>query len=425
MVLEDPTRTPVPIEAVPVSTLPSRELGSLEAAAIGLDLLDEVVLGTVRDMHRAIATRVHGIVTPATGGLGRPVEVAHHGLAHGLYAGFGYGLRGGSALFRVGDRRGLGTGIESTPTGRWANAFVHGVLGDRLAEQLPDRAIRMAVRHRGADLPLQTDALRAAYPQPSADLVVFLHGLTEDESWWQHQAERHGGSYGDRLTRDLGFSALYLRANTGLAISENGVALASLLDRLVAAWPVPVRRIVLVGHSMGGLISRAACAVRLDSARPWQDLVSDLVAVATPHLGSHVAAGAHGLSRGLKLFAESAPLAGILDQRSAGIEDLQRPRPADVENLPHVRYRLVAGSLAKSERHPVSTTLGDLLVKPRSAFGRTARGQELFPGADRLFVPGADHFALLNHADVYAAMRRWLAEPVPAHTHHTSTGSSR
>ena len=60
--------------------------------------------------------------------------------------------------------------------------------------------------------------------------------------------------------------------NTGLPIAENGVAMAALLDRLVTAWPTDVRRIALVGHSMGGLVMRAACAVNTDSESPWTDL---------------------------------------------------------------------------------------------------------------------------------------------------------
>ena len=32
----------------------------------------------------------------------------------------------------------------------------------------------------------------------------------------------------------------------------------------------------------------------------------------------------------------------------------------------------------------------------------------MFPGADVLHVPGAGHFDLLNHDDVYAAIRTWL-----------------
>ena len=32
----------------------------------------------------------------------------------------------------------------------------------------------------------------------------------------------------------------------------------------------------------------------------------------------------------------------------------------------------------------------------------------MFPGAETLHVPGADHFDLLNHDDIYAALRGWL-----------------
>jgi hypothetical protein len=52
--------------------------------------------------------------------------------------------------------------------------------------------------------------------------------------------------------------------------------------------------------------------------------------------------------------------------------------------------------------------VGDLLVRPRSAYGRS-RGRSLFPGADVLHVGGTDHFGLLNHPEVHAALKRWLA----------------
>ena len=52
--------------------------------------------------------------------------------------------------------------------------------------------------------------------------------------------------------------------------------------------------------------------------------------------------------------------------------------------------------------------VGDLLVRPRSAYGRDRRAQ-LFPGADVLHVGRTDHFGLLNHPEVHAAMKRWLA----------------
>ena len=32
-----------------------------------------------------------------------------------------------------------------------------------------------------------------------------------------------------------------------------------MLEALVAAWPVPVEQLVIIGYSMGGLIARSAC----------------------------------------------------------------------------------------------------------------------------------------------------------------------
>ena len=77
--------------------------------------------------------------------------------------------------------------------------------------------------------------------------------------------------------------------------------------------------------------------------------------------------------------------------------------------LPEARYRLVSATLTRSPRHPVGAVLGDLLVRQPSAYGRTRGRPDLFPGAETLHVPRADHFDLLNHADVHAALRRWLA----------------
>ena len=77
--------------------------------------------------------------------------------------------------------------------------------------------------------------------------------------------------------------------------------------------------------------------------------------------------------------------------------------------LPHARYHLVAATLTASQRHPVGDVVGDLLVRPRSAYGRDRRGRTLFPEADVLHVGRTDHFGLLNHPEVHAAMRDWLA----------------
>ena len=80
-----------------------------------------------------------------------------------------------------------------------------------------------------------------------------------------------------------------------------------------------------------------------------------------------------------------------------------------MQNLPNARYRLVAATLTRSPRSVTAGTIGDYLVPYASALGRPRRGEEMFPGAETLHVPGADHFDLLNHDDIYAALREWLA----------------
>jgi pimeloyl-ACP methyl ester carboxylesterase len=374
------------------------------ALALATDTADELVLGTVRDVHSAISRRVRDLagLTPAEAGV-VPGRVARL-----VYASIDAGLQTTTRALRAADERGIGARLEATPKGRFAVAAVNGLIGDRLVADDNDLAIEMAVRQHGRDVPLDAEHLAEAFPDASADVVVFLHGLSESESSWYRDSAEHGGSYGQRLEADLGWSPVYLRANTGLPVAENGVALAGLLDDLVAGWPTEVRRIALVGHSMGGLILRAACAVVTDAAPRWNLLVTDVVTLGTPHLGAPIERGLHHGARALGLLPESAPFGRILEYRSVGILNLRAGLAHDVQNLPHARYRLVGATLAGSHRHPVSRVLGDLLVRYPSATGRSARGREMFPGADTLHIRGG-HFDLLNHPDVYEALRGWLA----------------
>jgi pimeloyl-ACP methyl ester carboxylesterase len=394
------------LAAVPRTAIRPMTPGVLGALAVATSAADEVVLATVRDVHAAVGTRAFGLTNAATGGLARLPAAVHRGISTAVYTGVGASLRATGWGLREADRRGVSARLEASRGGRRTVSAFNGLIGDRLAEQQSDLAIDLAVRAGGRDVPLDTHSLAAAFPDATPALVVFLHGLVESESAWDHRSDQFGGSYGSRLAADTSWTPVYLRANTGLPIAENAVALASLLDDLVVAWPVGVRRIALVGHSMGGLILRAACSVDPDG--PWNALVTDVVTLGTPHLGAPLERGVALAARTLGGLPESAPFGRILEYRSAGILDLRAGLAADVRNLPHARYRLVGATLAGSPRHPVSELVGDLLVRYASATGRPRRGPEMFPGADTLHVRG-DHFDLLNHPTVYAALRTWLA----------------
>jgi pimeloyl-ACP methyl ester carboxylesterase len=380
-----------------------RRAGVLGALALVTETADEIVLGTVRDVHGAVAKRVHGVTSFATGG----TACVHGGVSSAIYTGIGAGLQATSRGLREVDRRGFGARIEDTARGRAIVSAVNGLIGDRLAEEQSDLAIELAVRREGRDVPVEREALAEAFPAATPDVVVFLHGLGETDELWNLRARETGGSYGQRLAAETSWTPVYLRANTGLPVAENGVALASLLDSLVEQWPVGVRRVALVGHSMGGLIMRAACAVLSDSESQWNRLVTDVVTLGTPHLGAPLERGVALGAKALGRLPEAAPFGRILEYRSVGILDLRAGLAPDVQNLPHAKYHLVAATLASSPRHPVSETLGDLLVRYPSATGRPRRGTEMFPGADVLHIKG-DHFDLLNHPDVYVALKGWL-----------------
>src|SRR5581483_5847116 len=138
--------------------------------------------------------------------------------------------------------------------------------GDTLARRENGLALTMALRSGGRDVVLTRAGIRQAYPHATSRVAVFIHGLCETDDAWMLGGTRHV-PYGFRLQAELGYTPVYLRYNTGLHISENGRQLARLLDRILAAWPVEVHELSLIGHSMGGLVARSACHYGAEA--PW------------------------------------------------------------------------------------------------------------------------------------------------------------
>lgn len=399
-----------------LSTVKTAEASNLDAAALAAEYAEDLVLGTIRDVHGALAGRIHGINDRLNGGGPTVSHRLHDGIATCVYGGISAGLKVGSkGLARVG-RTGVGGRLEDTPHGRFLTSAVNGLIGDRLTEQAHPFAFDMGVRVGHHDVVLDREGVAAAYPDAGEKVVVFVHGLCENEAFWNREArprreDRTGPttSYGERLRVEDGWTPVFLRVNTGLPVAENGVALAALLDRLVECWPTGVRRLALVGHSMGGLILRAACAVTTDRDTPWTDLVTDVVCLGTPHLGAPLERVVNRGVGALGRLPESAPFGRILEYRSVGILDLRHGLARDVQNLPRARYRLVAATLARSSSSVSAGTLGDMLVPYASALGRPRRGQEMFPGAETLHIRGG-HFDLLNHDAVSDALLGWLRD---------------
>lgn len=402
------TRTASPAATLTATPTPAPGPGVLDALSLLCETVDELVVRTARDTHGAIADRVGTLTRRTTGGAASVPDALHRGIAAAVYGGLGMGLRAASSGLDAVAAAGVGPRLEDGPRGRFVSSAVNGLIGDRLVHERPRLAISMGVRVEARDVPLETPSLAEAFSEASGRLVVFLHGLCETESYWNKNRVTLGTTYGEALAT-RGWTPVFLRNNTGLGLRASGVELAALMQRLVEEWPVPVSRIALVGHSMGGLVIRAGGAVVTEADRPWTDLVSDVITLGTPHLGAPIAWGIGHGSRGLGRLPETSAFGRILDWRSLGVHDLVAGLAEDVPPLPNARYRLVAATLTRSPRHPVGHVVGDLLVRVGSAYGRDRYGAELFPGAEVLHVGRTDHFGLLNHVAVHEAMREWLA----------------
>lgn len=382
----------------------------LDGVSLLAQAADDVVRATVQDTHDAIAGRVYRNVRRGVGPAAAPVQGIHGLISDTVFTSIALTLRAASAGADALAARGIGPQLEADPRGRLVRAAVNGLIGDELLRDRPQLAISMAPRVAGRDVDVHdAEAVRSSYPDATGKIVVFLHGLCEDEQSWQLHRDRTGQTYAEALA-DEGWTPVFLRANTGLPIRQNGVALASQMQHLVDRWPVPAERIALVGHSMGGLVMRASSAVMADGDAPaaWTGLVSDVVTLGTPHRGSWFAVSAGHTSKALGWLPESAAFGRIIDRQSQGIRDLIIGLAEDVPPLGHARYRLVSANFGRSDQNPFGYLFGDGLVRPGSATGRDGKGRELFPDATVLRVGRTDHFGLINHPEIHRALKEWL-----------------
>ena len=297
-----------------------------------------------------------------------------------------------------------------------AISILNGAVGDYLARRGNGLATEMAFIHRTAPVPLDRASLSRLYPDAGPRIAVLVHGIMCTEDIW---AFADGSDYGSLLARDHGFTPLYVRYNSGLAIPDNGAALARLLGFLGDAWPVPIAEIVPIGFSMGGLVIRNACHVGHTGGHGWLGHVDRAVYLGTPHRGAPMERVGRVVSKMLRAVPDpyTRLVADIADLRSDGIKDLgdadvrhedrarRLPRVAlrdprhPVPLLPRIRHHLVAGALV-SDPH-VAAFFGDSIVPLPSA----TDGREV--DLDVKVFAGVSHVTLAHHPDVYAHIRDW------------------
>ncbi|AWB91681.1 esterase/lipase family protein [Aeromicrobium chenweiae] len=402
--------------------MPAEPARTTDVAALALDYGDRLIVGTARDLHRAVSARFFR-ATRVVGG--RVPESLNDAVVTSVYGAISGTLRVSSGSVRALAARGVGRPIESSRRGRLVVAAVNGLIGDELRTLGDPQAITMAARVDGEDVPTTSWQLGEAFPGATSHPVIFVHGLCENDESWSNGAKAHGTTYPERVAAETDGTPVLIRYNTGLHISENGQHLDTLIQQVVENWPVAVTRITLVGYSMGGLVARAATNHATAAGQTWQHLVRDVVCLGTPHTGANLEKAAHLGSRLLTFWPESAPFSKILEHRSAGIVDLRHGYITRDEwegqdltgqwgldriaaaPLPHAEYHFVAATLGASQGHPLSSVLGDLLVHFSSATG-VGRAGPVVDGARFEYLASAHHFALLHHPQVGDWLVGWL-----------------
>ncbi len=350
------------------------------------------------------------------------------------------------------DSDALTTPMQSSAVGNvswcvdYLQSSLNGFWGDYLSQRNNALAEGMSLRANGRAVPVRADAVAAAFPHASNKICVFVHSLAATEWLWTFSSAQYydgdpGISFGSRLQDELGFTPVYIRYNTGLHVSDNGRQLAELIRDLVAVYPVPIEEIALIGHSMGGLVARGAASYASELNLPWVDKLRHVACVGAPNLGAPLEKVVHllaGVLRHVDAAGAQVP-AKVLNTRSAGVKDLRYGYTVDQEWLGKdpdavfanarldiplidgVGYYFFAATISKDATHPIGRLLGDLLVRLPSAAGKTRKRARRIPFSSGRVFAGMSHIHIVNHPDVYTALRGFLdthdsspaGDPVP------------
>lgn len=377
------------------------------------------VTGIVESMHRNISGLAPIVGRPRNGGTKGITGLVYRGV-RGVAQAVGIGLDAALAqlapLLKI--RR-------TSPRSEAVLAALNGVLGDYLVASNNALAISMRLRKDGRHLALDRRALRENFPHPGTRLIVLVHGLCMNDLQWHRKGQDHGIS----LARDHGCTPLYLHYNSGLHISENGREFADLLEQLVQGWPVPVREIVIIGHSMGGLVSRSACHYATLAGHAWPRRLKKLVFLGTPHYGAPLERAGNWVEILLGVSPYTAPFARLGTIRSAGVKDLRYGNIVDEAwkgasarraSDPRTRvplpkgvqcFAIAATTQLQSGRSFVRLR-GDGLVPVKSALGQHENAALSLPiPASRQYICyGLNHLDLLSSREVCDRIHRWLTD---------------
>lgn len=381
------------------------------------------VIGIAEGVHQSVRRKMGlsaGAELDRTGGLTGQI---YRGI-RGVTAMVGHGLDGAlSTLLPLLDDP--STHPEPSPGREAVLAALNGVMGDRLQEQANPLVQRMELRLAGQPLPMDRPAqLRERLAGASPHLLLLVHGLCMNDTQWL----RGGHDHGAFLAQAIGCTPVYVRYNSGLHTSINGRELAGQLERLVAQWPA-IESITVLGHSMGGLLARAAVFYGRQMGHHWPAQLKHLIFLGTPHHGAPLERAGHGVDVLLAASPFTLPFTQLGMLRSAGITDLRHGHVLEADWQGRGRFEsaqdhreplplpegvacfTVAATLAPQRGLLADRLTGDGLVPLRSALGQhdEAARRLVFARDSQRTVYRTGHLELLSSPVVAQQLVQWLA----------------
>jgi len=303
-------------------------------------------------------------------------------------------------------------------------SVLNGVIGDYLEEKKNPLKIEMQFRYRLKSILLDRKSIKETYPNVNGKILLMLHGSCMNDIQWTRKEHNHGNI----IAKELNKTPIYLNYNSGRHISTNGKNLNDCLEELVKNWPVPIEELVIIAHSMGGLVARSALYYGGQAQKNWTKHLKKIVFLGTPHHGSHVERKGNYLDIILETIPYVKPFARLGKIRSAGVTDLRYgnlvdedwqdndrfERKADQRQhipLPNqIEFYSIAAVIGKKTTTVSAKILGDTLVDVKSALGQHKNPDKnlLFKKENSWIVYENNHLDLLSNPKIMEKIKEWL-----------------
>ncbi|MEE9408109.1 MAG: hypothetical protein V3V28_08550 [Polaribacter sp.] len=303
-------------------------------------------------------------------------------------------------------------------------SVLNGVIGDYLEKKKNPLKINMQFRHQSKAIKIDKKNIQKSYPNVTGKILLMIHGSCMSDIQWTRNNHNHGTILSEELNKTL----IYLNYNSGRHISTNGKELNTLLENLIKNWPVPIEELVIVAHSMGGLVTRSAIYYGEKQQLNWQKHLKKVAFLGTPHHGSPIERIGNYLDIILKTIPYARPFAKLAKIRSAGVTDLRYGNLVDEDWLNKDRFELkkdnrqnislqkniaffnIVAVTCKETNTKSIHLLGDTLVNVKSALGqhKNANKNLLFKKENIWIAYESNHLDLLSNPKILDKLKTWL-----------------